>query len=252
MVQAGFEFEFGHDVKLDLIKQILKLHYPNNKIYTLTEYSELDKILSKNYFIFKYDTSVGVNGCKYDDTEMVTPVFVGKKSILLNFKKIFNILKDLNIKTNNTCSIHINVSFTENSEMHKINLGKLYLYINELQLLRIFKRTNNVYSMPCMSYRRYRKMINESTNNSNLLKRIERFLLLSAEEHHQAIALDKQKDLELNIIEFRFIGGDYIGRFDDANKILNIVLDGMNFAIGKNNSTTLTKLTKSFKSLYKK
>ena len=75
MIECGFEFEFGHNVKLDLIKEVIKSNYPNNKIYTLNEDSDIEKILSKKYFIFKEDASVSVLNCKYKSTELVTPVF---------------------------------------------------------------------------------------------------------------------------------------------------------------------------------
>ena len=102
MIQAGFEFEFGHNIRLDLIKQIIKYYYPKNKIYTVADDEDdydVNNILSKNYFIFKKDQSVAVYGNKYMDTEMVTPVFVGKKAILHNFKKIFQILKSFSLST---------------------------------------------------------------------------------------------------------------------------------------------------------
>ena len=246
MIQAGFEFEFGHDVNLDLIKQVIKQHYPKNKIYTITEDFDYERILSKNYFIFKTDTSVMVYDCRDKDTEIATPVFQGKTSILKNFKKIFNILKTLDVKTDESCSVHINVSFTEDEETVDINLGKLYLYINELQLLKIFKRTCNPYSKPCLSRNKCLTIL-KNTADKNIIKRIGKCLLLLELEHHQSIAIDKLKNGELNILEFRFIGGDYIDRYKDAENILNTVLDGMLFSIGKNKKTNITKVLKRFK-----
>ena len=247
MIQAGFEFEFGHDVRTDLITQVIKHHYPDNKIYILDDEFEELKLVSKHYFIFKTDISVNVYDCKYANTEMATPVFIGKEAILENFEKIFNILKMLDVKTDNSCSVHINISFTEDEESQKIDLGRMYIYINELEQLKIFGRGNNVYCKQCISRKKRMSMIRDAKNDNDLLKRIERCLLLSGEEHHQAIAFDKQENKELYITEFRFIGGDYIDRFDDANKILNSALDAMHFSIRKNKKDKLSDVIKKFK-----
>jgi hypothetical protein len=250
MIQAGFEFEFGHDIRMDLLKQVIRFHYPNNKIYTVNDNNDVYDILSTKYFIFKDDTSVRLDNCKYKSTEISTPVFIGIKNILENFKKIFYILHFLNVKTNNTCSIHINVSFTDYKEIHKIDLGKLYVFINELETLKIFKRSNNLYSKPIMSYNKCKKIIEDASNNQDILKRIEKYMLLLADDHHRSIALDKQKNNELNIIEFRFIGGNYIDRFNDCNNILVKVLNGMNFSIRKNTQNT-KQIIRKFKHYYK-
>lgn len=251
MIQAGFEFEFGHDIRPDLIKQVLKYHYPNNKIYTLTDQSEIFDMTSKCNFIFKTDTSVDIQECKYKNTEIATPVFIGKKEILSNFTKIFNLLKILDVKTNKTCSLHINVSFTEDTEVHKINFGKLYTYINEHQLLKVFKRSNNFYCKPCIPYKKCISIIQESKTDNDLLKRIERYMLVLVDEHHRAIALDKIKNNELYITEFRFIGGNYIDKFDLSSGILNSIIDGMNFSIGKNTQTKISRIIRNFKLYYK-
>lgn len=251
MIQAGFEFEFGHDIRLDLIKQVIKYHYPNNKIYTINDQSEIFDMLSTCNFIFKIDTSVDVRECKYKNTEMTTPVFVGKKAILDNFNKIFNILKMLDIKTDKSCSVHINISFTENSELQKIDFGKLYIYVNELQQLKLFSRSSNFYCKPCIPYKKCVSFIQQSKNIKDLLKRIERHILISSNEHHRAIALDKIKDNELYITEFRFIGGNYLNYFDKCKNVLNTVIDGMNFSIGKNKQNKLSRIVHNFKCYYK-
>jgi len=247
MIQAGFEFEFGHDVRTNLITQVIKHHFPDNKIYVIDDEFEEYKLRSKHYFIFKTDISVNVYGCKYANTEMTTPVFIGKKAILESFKKIFDILRVLDVKTDNSCSVHINVSFTEDEETQRINLGKMYVFINELQQLKIFGRGNNVYCKQCISRKRCMSIIRDAKNDNDLIKRLEKYLLLSAEEHHQAIAFDKQENKELYITEFRFIGGDYIDKFEDANKILNTTLDAMYFAIGKNKKNNISDVLKKFK-----
>ena len=200
MIECGFEFEFGHDITLDLIKQIIKFYYPHNKIYTLDETSEYDKILSKHYFIFKEDSSVNVFKCKYHSTEMVTPVFKGKKEILQNFKKIFNILKILQIQTNFTCSLHINIGFSDNNEIEKINVGKLFIYINEKYWLKIFKRNNNIYCRKCLSDHKCIDILNTSKNNIQLIKNFEKAILFLDKLHGQTLAFDKCKKGKLSII----------------------------------------------------
>lgn len=250
MVQAGFEFEFGHNVEVDEIKNIIKSNFPEYKIFTVNPNSGTYRRIYTKYFNFKWDASVNVCRCKYNQREISTPVFIGEKEILLNFKKIFDILKSLDAKTNRSCSLHINVSFTDDEETRKINLGKLYAYVNELEILKLFKRTSNQYSIPCMTHRQCKNLIKKSINNDDLIKKITAEIVYKNEQHHAAIAIDKKKNGKLYIIEFRFIGGDYINDFNSANNVLTKVIKGMYYSISKNNKSDSESIIEKFKAYY--
>lgn len=248
MLECGFEFEFGHNVRLDLIKQLIKLHYPKNKIYTLDDDSYVEKILSKNYFIFKRDDSVFVKSCKNINTELVTPVFIGEKEICENFDKLLNILKILNIKTNYTCSIHINIGFSTREEIEKINLAKLYLYADERKYLKIFKRSNNRYCRTIISINKLCELFNKNTTDVLFLKKLEKHILFLEKDRGKSITLDKCKN-DKYIIEFRFIGGDYINMKNETSNTLKHIIDSMNFSIGKSNKK-VSKVINDFKQTY--
>ena len=96
MLQAGFEFEFGHDVELDEIKDIIKSNFPEYKIFTTNPNSGTYRKLYTKYFNFKWDASVDVRRCKYNQREVSTPVFIGRKEIPNNQKLLLNPLEELN------------------------------------------------------------------------------------------------------------------------------------------------------------
>ena len=250
MLQAGFEFEFGHDVELDEIKDIIKSNFPEYKIFTTNPNSGTYRKLYTKYFNFKWDASVDVRRCKYNQREVSTPVFIGRKEIQKNFKKIFDIFKALDVKTNKTCSIHINVSFTEDEETKKINLGKLYTCINELELLKLFKRTNSQYCVPCLTYNKCKRIIKDSNNIDNLFEKISSEMESRCDNHHAAIAIDKKKNNKLHILEFRFIGGDYINKFDLVNNVLTKIINGMYYSIDENVKKYDKNVIRKFKEYY--
>lgn len=249
MIECGFEFEFGHDVDIKLFKQIIKFYYPKNKVFIITDNSQIDKILSKNYFILKHDFSVAVKSCKDECTELCTPVFKGKTEILKNFKSIFNILKLLRIKTNRTCSIHINVGFSEKKQCKKINLGKLYLFVNENYFLRLFNRLSNNYCKKIISNEKCKELLEGS--DEDVIKNFESHILSLEKSHHASISLDKCKSNYISIIEFRFIGGDYINDFNDVLYTLNTIINSMYYSIGQLKNTKNKNIIENFKKFYK-
>jgi hypothetical protein len=157
----------------------------------------------------------------------------------------------LNIKTNKTCSIHINSSFSTKEETYKTDYGKLYLYINEWRLLKLFNRTNNRYCFPCISRNKILNMMN-GCSTAQVISRFEKQFLFTETDHHKAIALDKSKNGEIYILEFRFIGGDYINNFDKADHVLNTIIDAMLFSIGENKQISSDKVLLEFKKYHKK
>jgi len=249
MIECGFEFEFGHDVSLDFIKQLIKLHYPKNKLYTITDDSYSDVLMSKNYFIFKNDASVHVNNCKNICTEMCTPVFSGKRNILQNFQKIFAILEILNVNTNFTCSLHVNVGFSEETEIDKINMGKLYVFFNEHANLKNFKRSKNTYCKPCIPISKCKQLLEGS--DKEIIRKLEKYLLFLEKSHNRAIALDKCKNNKISIIEFRIIGGDYINNFEKSYDLLQRILDSMYFSIGRLDKITIKQKIEQLKCFMK-
>ena len=250
MIQAGFEFEFGHNIEVEELKSIIKTNFPDYKIFTVNPNAGTYRKLYSKYFNFKWDGSVDVRRCTYNQRELSTPVFVGEKEILANFKKIFDILKSVDARTNRSCSVHINVSFTEDEETQKINLGKLYTFVNELEHLKIFKRTSSQYCVPCMTKLQCKKLIQRAVNDKDLIEKITELMKSNNDDHHAAIAIDKKKNNKLYIIEFRFIGGDYINMFDSANNVLTKVIKGMYYSISKSTKFDSEKVMKKFKAYY--
>jgi hypothetical protein len=230
MIECGFEFEFGHNVSVKTIKEVFKVNYLEYKIKEVYPYSSLK---NRDMFIFKWDETV-ITNAKHN-LEIATPVFKGQYSIYKNFEHIFNILKILNVITDKCCSIHINIGFSESEEIKKIDLGRLYLYIDERYYLKKFNRMNNDYCKLLISDISIRKLLNNQFLDKENIYKLSEYIKRKAKSntksinHHKAIGLDKSNIEEdiFDIIEFRFIGGDYINNYKECYNTLNHIINTM-------------------------
>lgn len=190
----GFEFEFYSNKSYYKLMEILSYKLSPIKIHGFRKYHSKFKP-DENNFKIEPDLSGG-----YSLIELVTgPIpYVNAKIILL---KILKILQEYG-KTDEKCSIHINISFDENSDkqLSGLNKLKLILNVNEDYIYRFFPtRQDNIYAksvktiIPFKGYNYSNDAINILVNNLEL-----------PDTKYYGINI---KIVEKGRLEYRYIGG---------------------------------------------
>lgn len=138
----GFEFEFYTDRSYYKLLELLNNELAPIKIHGFRKYHS-DFKPDENNFKIESDLSGGP-----DMVELVTgPLpYVNSKIILLKILKIL----DKYAKTDEKCSIHINISFEDNGDgmiLNNLNTLKLVLEVDEDMIYNYFPdRKNNIYA----------------------------------------------------------------------------------------------------------
>lgn len=151
----GFEFEFGwfpSIVRKDfsVAKNIRKACYFNQCVYDEVKIS-LQEYLNEYYtFIdeIKEDSTIRFNAKYYDGhygVEVVTSPM--KEEIAGIFLKNFILwmINNSNVSTNETCSLHVNISFADSFKTLEIDYLKLLNIVPQLKILSLFNRDKNKY-----------------------------------------------------------------------------------------------------------
>lgn len=197
---VGFEFEFYTNRSFFRLLELLNRELSPIKVHGKRKYhSEF----SPDEYNFKIEPDYSGGP---DMVELITgPMpYVNAKIILL---KILKLLQD-NAKTDERCSIHINVSFdkdlTENKDVTNVNKLKMILEIDEDLVFKYFpNRKNNFYSksikklIPFKGYNYSTDAVNLTLNNFSL----------PDDTKYYGVNL---KEAFNGRLEFRYIGGkDY-------------------------------------------
>jgi len=197
---VGFEFEFYTNRSFFRLLELLNRELSPIKVYGKRKYHSEFK---PNEYEFKIEPDYSGGP---DMVELITgPMpYVNSKIILL---KILKLMQD-NTKTDERCSIHINVSFdrelTENKDVIDINKLKMILEIDEDLVYKYFpNRKNNFYSksikklIPFKGYNYSTDAVNLTLNNFSL----------PDDTKYYGVNL---KEAFNGRLEFRYIGGkDY-------------------------------------------
>lgn len=166
----GFEFEFYTNKSYFKLMEYLGNQLAPIKIHGFRKYHSKFKPDENNYKI-EPDLSGG-----YDMVELITgPIpYVNAKIMLL---KILKLLQDI-ARTDERCSIHINVSFDGDKSqktLDGLNVLKLILNVDENYIYRYFpSRENNIYAksvktiIPFKGYEMSDDAVNLITNNFEL------------------------------------------------------------------------------------
>lgn len=136
----GFEFEFYmKDLSYYKTLELLNRELDPVKVHGFRQYHSDFQVDSRNFKI-EPDLSGGSNM-----VELITgPLQYNEAKIYLS-----KILKFINKhgRTNDKCSLHINISFTDDIDLNDLNILKLILNTDEDEIYRFFPaRKNNIYA----------------------------------------------------------------------------------------------------------
>lgn len=217
---VGFEFEFIAPFdKVTLrkkLKQELEISFIGNKF---------------NKWRLVWDASVELKRKKnYITHELISPPMPYYEALKM-LHKVFIWMKTNDCRTNNTCGLHVNVSFKEISYNKKINLIKLGLLYPEKLILKTFKRTRNHFCCSQISYLERYKLTRYEKSQMTSTKAMEEFFIskmrIGSHKFH-AMNILKWKRKYNKYIEFRSIGNkDYENKETDIKKFIDAIARAM-------------------------
>jgi len=194
--RIGFEFEFftekPYHKLLEFLNRELGVKVSGYRVY----HSSFDP--EETHWKIEPDLSLGYNG-----VELISgPIaYINAKTYLL---KVLNILQSPGFSTDDKCSIHINISFDEETSpriLEKLNRLKLILNVDENFIYKYFpERENNFYAKSVKKIIPF-KSFQFSSNAAEILV--------------NSLELPDTKYYGINMlnifdgrVEFRYIGGD--------------------------------------------
>lgn len=197
---CGMEFEFYmKDISYYKTLELLNSELSPVKVWGFRQYHS-DFTPDASNFKIEPDLSGGSNM-----VELVTgPLsFYDAKYYLI---KIAKFIQNYGY-TNEKCSIHFNISFTDDRDLNDLNILKLILNLDEEEVYRNFpSRKDNVYAktikkiIPFKEYDYFNIPINVIKNN----------MRLPSDKYYGVNFLHVNSDKESQRLEFRYIGGrDY-------------------------------------------
>lgn len=199
--------------------------------------------LSKKYhgpkrsdnWILEPDSSIEPDDKEDMGAELISPPMPYEEGIVL-IKNSLDTLLDLGAYTNDSCGFHINVSF-KGSDITKLDVVKLALFLGESHILSTFDRMFNEYAHSVIielenRIKKNQEISTEFVNtldamlakmNQTCFKNLSQELL---ELKYYAIHLHK------DYIEFRAAGGmDYIESWDELSSTINRCIFAMSIAL---------------------
>lgn len=231
-IRIGLEFEFFSaldDIKLEnLAKSISRVI--KEKIVIL-DYSDYKKTPDYNKYTLTYDYSGGP--LMY---ELITPILKYQEAInIINL--FYNWIKNFG-KLNKSCSLHVTLSFDKpkllnlKHDIYGLNKLKFIIDFDENFIYQNFpNRKHNVYARSIKDVIRNHK--HNSLDVSNLTN-------TSATNRYYGVNFTKLKD---NMIEFRYIGGNYVKKLQETINVINYYID-ITYETLKNDVIDQDKLNK--------
>lgn len=152
-LMVGFEFEFGWKPTIAntaFAKKTKKSRYFETVIYSEVKNS-LNSFLESYYqhiLDIKEDVTIKFSKNYWEQhygAEVVTEPLPQKKAILILEKILSWLQTNPSIKTNKTCSLHVNISFFDRNITESIDYLSLLKNTPTDLILAKFKRSNNVY-----------------------------------------------------------------------------------------------------------
>ena len=200
VAKVGMEFEFYmKDISYYKTLELLNSELSPVKVWGFRQYHS-DFTPDASNFKIEPDLSGGSNL-----VELVTgPLsFYDAKYYLI---KIAKFIQNYGY-TNEKCSIHFNISFTDDRDLNDLNILKLILNLDEEEVYRNYpSRKDNVYAktikkiIPFKEYDYFNIPINVIKNN----------MRLPSDKYYGVNFLHVNSDKESQRLEFRYIGGrDY-------------------------------------------
>lgn len=203
----GFEFEFYTERSYYKLLELLNRELYPTKVHGFRKYHSKMEVDEDNFKI-EPDLSGG-----YDMVELITgPLhYVDSKIVLL---KILKLLKEYG-NTNEKCSLHINISFDDESkDIRELNALKIILNVDEDMIYDLFpSRKDNFYSMSVKNMIPFKDFDFIGSSANIIENNIE-----LPETKYRGININKAREGRL---EYRYIGGD--GYHLETKKILELL-----------------------------
>ena len=216
-----------------VLKPALEQTY-GTKVTVFREYHQKKKNLTDWYI--EPDGSLDPSNPGDGAAEVVSPPMPAATAMdALN--KFYVMAKQLNLYTNDSTGIHINVSIPE-----KIDILKLAVFLGDQYVLRYFGRSNSEYAQSVMQHLRNPSMDAEFTGTKNNMALLQSIAKGLARSHWSSISNNGK------YISFRHAGGDYLNDpqavTNTVGRFVNAMLIAADPAAYKNEY--MTKLAKLF------
>lgn len=215
--RVGFEFEFYmKDLSFYKTLELLNQYLTPVKVWGFRKYHS-DMTPDSRNFKIEPDLSGGANM-----VELVTgPLDYFEAKFFLN--KLLKFIQSYGY-TNDKCSIHFNVSFSEECEknLNDLNVLKLILMIDEDEIYYVYPmRKNNVYAKSVKNIIPYK----DYDFNNVPIDIIKNNLMLPDDKYYGINFLHINNPRETQRLEFRYIGGkDYEKNIGDLSYFLDLFI----------------------------
>jgi len=206
---VGLEFEFFSNYSLIKTMELLNLYFSPIEIWAFNQYHSEFEVNDKIWKI-EPDFSGG--------SEMVE-LITGKMSWIdakLVLAKMLNFIK-LNGYTDDHCSIHINISFTDiELDMSNLNPIKLILNFDEAYVYDKFpNRRNNIYARSIQWIVPFEDWENSNTALNSILQG------MKIPDDTKYYGINIQKRIK-GYLEYRYIGGaNYENKIDEISDLMD-------------------------------
>jgi len=243
-VRIGLEFEFFstvEDIKIqDLAKSISRIIKENIVVF---DYADYKKTPDYTKFVLTFDFSGGPK--MY---ELITPPLKYEEAI--NIINLFYQWIKYYGKLNEKCSLHITVSF---NKPKLLNLKHNIEGLNKLKFILDFDENFIYQNFPTRKHNVYAKSIKDiiKNNNHNTLDTSELSYSTPLNRYY-GVNFTKLKD---NLIEFRYIGGNYAKKLQETINVINYYIEATynvlkDDTIDQPRLNKLLELSKDYKRIY--
>lgn len=203
-LRMGFELEFVSDHYVDALRCNFRRFLPRQFV--------------NGFWEVKDDTTI-LTGSKRFSHEVASPV--------MGFEKAKNALhlcllclQYMEVETNYTCGLHINISTTSYKEMSGICPATLCAMVDEKKWMTIFRRQRNPY---CCSQHKYIRNVSRRLADSPLAVKLDHIRDMLSEGADNAINIDKLcNNTDNPYVEFRMLGGkDYQFKWKQVTRAID-------------------------------
>jgi hypothetical protein len=201
------DYDYDYLGAAKILKPAVKQAFGRN-VRVFTEYHEENKNLNDWYI--EPDGSLTTDNSSDGAAEIVSPPMPAAEAMTA-LKNFYGLANQLNLYTNNTTGLHINVSIPGN-----LDILKLAMFLGDQYILQQFGRQNSSYAKSAEREIKAgaAERLTKTQNNGLNLKALERMAKEATSGHTASISNNGE------YISFRHVGGNYL---KDYAKIANAV-----------------------------
>jgi hypothetical protein len=201
------DYDYDYLGAAKILKPAVKQAFGRN-VRVFSDYHEKSKNL-KDWYI-EPDGSLTTDNSGDGGAEIVSPPMPAGEAMTA-LKNFYSLANRLNLYTNNTTGLHINVSIPGN-----LDILKLAVFLGDQYILQQFGRQNSRYAKSAEKEIKAgaARQLTKLKNNASNLKALERMAKSATDGHTASISNNGE------YISFRHVGGNYL---KDYAKIANAV-----------------------------